>query len=137
MKNASGQEVFSHEEKASFLWEAYIDWLGSSEFSKILIGLNALLQLVGDQDDLIAPFSSEEIDNVIKDLKNDKSHGPNWFNTYFMKKCWPVIKQDFYDLCSSLYEHNIYLRSINNSYITVIPKVDNPATVNDLDQFLY
>jgi hypothetical protein len=48
-----------------------------------------------------------------------------------MKKCWPVIKQDFYDLCYSFDEHNICLQSINNSYITLIPKVDNPATVSD------
>jgi hypothetical protein len=131
MKNASGQEVFSHEEKASFLWEAYKDRFGSSEFSKIPIDLNALLQPVGDLDDLIAPFSPEEIDNVIKDHKNDKSPGPDWFNIDFMKKCWLVIQQDFYYLCSSFYEHNICLQSINNSYITLIPKVDNPATVSN------
>jgi hypothetical protein len=51
------------------LWEAYKGRLGSNEFSETHFDLNALLQLVGDLDDLIAPFSPEEIDNVIKDLK--------------------------------------------------------------------
>jgi hypothetical protein len=81
--------------------------------------------------DLIAPFSTEEIDNVIKDLKNDKSPNPDGLNTDLMKKCWPVIKQDFYYLCSFFYEYNICLQSINSSYITLIPKVDNSASVSD------
>jgi hypothetical protein len=87
LKNARGQEVFSHEEKASLLWVAYKGRLGTNEFSKIHFDLNALLQPVGNLDDLIASFNSEEINNVIKDLKNGKSPGPDGFNTNFMKKC--------------------------------------------------
>jgi hypothetical protein len=113
------------------LWETYKDRLGTTEFSEIHFDMNALLQPVGNVDDLIAPFSSEEIDNVIRDLKMANPLAPDGFNTDFMKKCWPVIKQDFCNVCSSFYEHNICLQSINNSYITLIPKVDNLATVSD------
>jgi hypothetical protein len=84
LKTTSGQEVFSYEKKASFLWEAYKDRLSTTEFSAIHFDLNTLLQPVRNLDDLIAPFSSVEIDNVITDLKNDKSPGPDGFNTYFM-----------------------------------------------------
>lgn len=40
----------------------------------------------------------------------------------FFKKCWPVIRKDFYDLCKLFFHHNICLRCINGTYITLIPK---------------
>jgi hypothetical protein len=48
-----------------------------------------------------------------------------------MKKCWEVIKQNFYDLCLTFYNQNLCLRSINGSYITLVPKVDNLVKVSD------
>jgi hypothetical protein len=68
---------------------------------------------------------------VVKNLKTNKSPGPNGFNTDFMKKCWNVIKSDFYDPCAGFFNHEIYLKSINGSYVTLIPKIDNPVRVGD------
>ena len=73
------------------------------------------------------PFTQSEIDNVIKALPNDKSPGLNGFNNEFLKKCWPVFKQDFYDLCNDFFENSVCLRSINSSYITRIPKISDPS----------
>jgi hypothetical protein len=36
---------------------------------------------------LVIPFSNEEIDGVVKNMKIDKSPWPDGFNTDFMKKC--------------------------------------------------
>ena len=47
------------------------------------------------------------------------------------KKCWPIIKHDFYNLCQEFYDGNVCLQSINGSYITLIPKIDGPSKVND------
>jgi hypothetical protein len=80
---------------------------------------------------LVIPFTNDETDVVVKNLKSDKSLGHDGFNTDFMKKCWDVIKLDFYDLCSGFYRHNIFLQSINGSFITLIPKVDNLGRVGD------
>jgi hypothetical protein len=77
------------------------------------------------------PITTKEIDYVIREMAFGKSLGPDGFNTYFMKKCWGVIAQDFYHLCLEFYNHNICRRSINGSYITVVPKIDNPSKVND------
>lgn len=60
-----------------------------------------------------------------------KSPGPDGFNSDFIKKCWPTIYEDFYDLCNAFYDHKICLQSINRSFITLIPKEDNPFSVND------
>jgi hypothetical protein len=49
--------------------------------------------------DFALPFFKEEIDEVIRGLPLGKSLGPHGFNSDFVKKCWPVISEDFYDLC--------------------------------------
>ena len=48
-----------------------------------------------------------------------------------MKKCWLIIKEDFYNLCNDFYEGNLELESINTSFITLVPKISNPESVND------
>jgi hypothetical protein len=63
-------------------------------------------------------------------LRN-KSPGPDGFNTNFIKKCWHVIAPDFYDLCDKFYHGEVCLRSINGSFIVLIPKMENPQKVGD------
>jgi hypothetical protein len=131
LRNGSGEEKFSHEDNAHILWEAYKDRLGTSEFSHIYFDLSQLLSIVPDLEQLQNPFSKEEIDNIIVNLPSGKSLGPDGFNTDFMKKCWRTIARDFYELCKGFYDQDIYLQSINGSYIVLIAKTDNPALVND------
>jgi Holliday junction resolvase RusA-like endonuclease len=52
------------------------------------------LQQVIQQHDLQqieAPFTKEDIDNVVKNPL-DKVLGPDGFNGIFIKKCWHIIK---------------------------------------------
>jgi hypothetical protein len=67
------------------LWESFKERLGHSEFSNMHFDLEALL-LPLDLETLIVHFSNDEIDEVVRNLKTDKSPGPDGFNTYFMKK---------------------------------------------------
>jgi hypothetical protein len=52
--------------------------------------LEALLLPLDDLEALILAFSNDEIDEVVRNLKIDKSLGLDGFNTDFMKKCWEV-----------------------------------------------
>lgn len=67
---------------------------------------------------------------VIKALPNDKSPGPNGFNNEFLKKSWPIIRYDFYNLRNAFHGNSVCLRSINSSHITLIPKVDGARLVS-------
>jgi hypothetical protein len=109
LKDNNGVEKFQHEDKASLLWEAFRERLGHSKFSAMHFDLTSLLPPIYDLYDLMIPFTNEEIDTVVRNLKTNKSPGPDGFNTDFMKKCWDFIKSDFYDLCSGFFHHNIYL----------------------------
>jgi hypothetical protein len=93
--------------------------------------LSTLLTPENNLGDLERPFSKEEIDKIITNLLNNKSPGPDGFNGEFMKKCWSLIAVDFYKLCEDFFEGNVCLRSINTSYITLVPKIDSPTSVGD------
>ena len=84
-----------------------------------------------DLEDLDVDFSQQEIEMVIKSLPNNHAPGPDRFNGLFIKKCWHIVKDDFIQLFRDFNCHNIDLRSINSSIIALIPKKDNPETVND------
>jgi hypothetical protein len=131
LQDSNGVPRVQHDDKALLLWDSYTERLGQSDFSNMHFHLEGILLPLADLEDLILPFSTEEIDGVVRNLKSDKSSGPDGFNIDFMKKCWEVIKPDFYDLCSSFYDHDVCLQSINGSYVTLVPKIDNPAKVGD------
>jgi len=71
---------------------------------------------------------------VVKKLPNDKSPGLDGFNNKFLKKCWPTIKDDFYGLCNSFHSNSLCFRSINSSYITLIPKLEGARFVSEYRQ---
>jgi hypothetical protein len=73
----------------------------------------------------------EEIDAIVQSLPADKSPGPDGFNGDFLKRCWPIIAIDFYELCQGFYDDNICMQSINGSHIVLVPKKDNPTSVGD------
>jgi len=97
----------------------------------MLLDLSSLLQNSEDLSCLDDPFTNEEIDLVVQHLPSDKSPGPDGFNTDFIKKCWPIIKEDIYNLCHAFYNGDICLQSINGSYIILIPKSDNAVRASD------
>lgn len=86
LKAPDGQEVTNHHGKASLLWEAYKDRLGTTEKPTMHFQLQELLQQHDDLKFLEEPFSHEEIDEVIKHLPSDKSPGQDGFNGDFLKK---------------------------------------------------
>lgn len=125
----SRQEVT--EEKEALLWDEFRQRLGVSEFNGFIVNPNELIERSLALNHLEDQFSNEEIDSIIKSLPNKKSPGTDGFNSEFMKGSWAVIRQDFYNLCSSFYNNSCYLQSINSSYITLIPKIKNARYVND------
>ena len=75
--------------------------------------------------------SRDEINLLIKRIPSDKAPGPDGFNGLFVKRCWQIIKEDFYKLCEAFFNLEVNLESINNSFITLVAKINNPESVND------
>jgi len=79
----------------------------------------------------LLPFSNEEIDAIVLDLPNDKAPRPDGFNGHLVNKTGHIIKQEFYTLCTGLFHHEADIKSLNYSYITLVPKKENPKCIND------
>jgi hypothetical protein len=131
LTDSTGTSVSDHSAKANLLLQAYKDRLGQRVTPSSFMPMAHLVQTNIDLSFLEAPFSPEEIDTVIKDFPNNKSPGPDGFNDEFLKKYWPIIKKDFYDLCNQFHAGNLCLQSINSCFITLVPKKENSETVHD------
>ncbi|XP_073359822.1 uncharacterized protein [Aegilops tauschii subsp. strangulata] len=79
----------------------------------------------------MAPFTKDEIDGVVKEMPVDRAPGPDDFSGLLLKACWPIIKEDFYTLCTQFHAGELNLQSISDGLITLIPKNGSPTTVND------
>ena len=131
LQNENGVMIYDHEGKAALLWTAYRNRMGVTLSPEMRFDLERLIQVNFDFSSLILPISNEEIDRIVKLMPSDKAPGPDGFSGCFLKKCWPIIKETFYDLCNDFYNGNLILESISSSFITLVPKINNPETVND------
>lgn len=93
--------------------------------------LGSLLHKVYGLEILTRPFEEKEMDEEIKNMPVDRAPGPDGFNGLFLKKCWSIIKEDFYKLAANFHSETIQLKNINGSYITLVPKKQVPLQVND------
>ena len=80
---------------------------------------------------LMAPFDREEVRKALFSIGDLKTPGPDGFNTDFLKKCWPLICQDFYKLFDAFFHEHVCLRSINGSHTTLVPKMDGALSPTD------
>jgi hypothetical protein len=131
LQDGAGNTFQGHEEKAKLLWDPHKQRLGSTEFSHMYFDRHSLLTPAENLEILEEPFTKEEIDSIIQQLPTYKSPGPNGFNGDFLKKCWPTLAADFYDLCQGFFDGNICMQSINTSHIVLVPKKDNPTKIDD------
>jgi hypothetical protein len=76
------------------MWDFYTSLIGTREGKNCTIDLDVLGMQQHELSGLDAPFSEEEVWNIIKDLPNDKAPGLDGFIGRFYKSCWPVIKAD-------------------------------------------
>lgn len=96
LENDLGVLVTDHQQKELLIQQSFKERLGVNGFTCVLFNLDNLLHNDFDVSALIAPFSQQEIDSMVKALPSDKAPGPDGFNTNFVKKCWPLISHDFY-----------------------------------------
>ncbi|GLT52165.1 hypothetical protein SLA2020_255190 [Shorea laevis] len=96
--------------------------LGDLQFKKIS---------EADNKFLISKFSTEEIDEAVWGCNGTKSPGPDGFNFNFIKKVWPVIKEDVYAFLVEFHENGKLVKGSNASFLVLIPKKDNPQSLGD------
>ncbi|KAL2927768.1 LINE-1 reverse transcriptase-like protein [Bienertia sinuspersici] len=80
---------------------------------------------------LMRPFSMADVKNALFSIDGGKSPGPDGFNSSFFKLSWPILGNEISAAVLEFFQTGRLLREINNTNITLIPKVNNPMSVTD------
>ncbi|KAI3771839.1 hypothetical protein L6452_03008 [Arctium lappa] len=76
-------------------------------------------------------FTEVEIWEAIKACGSNKSPGPDGITIAFIKKFWLLIKEDLVKALDNFWEKAEISRGCNASFLTLIPKKQNPIGLNE------
>ncbi|GJS49475.1 RNA-directed DNA polymerase, eukaryota [Tanacetum coccineum] len=89
-------------------------------------------QLSSDQAfELEKQVSTDEIRTTVWACGENKSPGPDGFTFEFFRKFWDTIGPDLCLVVEWLFDHGLFSKGCNSSFIALIPKVQDPKFVND------
>jgi hypothetical protein len=131
LKDVNGHLVYDHEGKAALLLQEYRNRMGISLQPNMLFDSSSLVTLRVNLDSLVAPILQQEIDLIVKMIPTDKALGHDGFNGLFLKKVLGYHKNNFYQLCQDFFDGNINLECLIESFITLVPKINNLEIVID------
>ena len=131
----NGVKLFENDDIQNEVLEFYKKLLGRAASS--LAGMDIPIIRNGRQvspaaaRDLIAPVTTEEIDNALKSIDDNKAPGIDGYNSFFFKKVWVNIKSQVYQAIWNFFDSGVFPASINYTLITLVPKVANPSSVKE------
>lgn len=80
--------------------------------------------------DVCRPISIEEMKWVIQQLGSLKAPGPNGFPGVFYDKFWDIVNNHITSTTSVFLRHGTDLKHINQTFISLIPKLPNPESTS-------
>lgn len=80
---------------------------------------------------LARPYTLGEVDVAIKEMAPLKAPGPDGMPPFFYQTYWSDVGLDYHQAVLSSINSSAILKSINLTFITLIPKVNNPEKVSD------
>ena len=85
-----------------------------------------------ENEELTKPFTLEELDAVVKEMRNGTAPGPDGLSIEFYKEFWPLLRNDIKEMLDELHEGSLGLWRLNYGVIILIPKLKLP---NNIKQF--
>ena len=76
-------------------------------------------------------FFKEEVIQVLMEMEGDKAPGLDGFTMAFFQKCWSVVEVDVMAVFVHFHRYSMFERSLNASFLTLIPKKNNAIDVKD------
>lgn len=73
----------------------------------------------------------QEIDQALDSMASDKAPGPDGLNVRSLKFLWPFLKQKIQSFIKDFQLNSSLPAGINSSFITLIPKIQNPEQIKD------
>ncbi|XP_028102778.1 uncharacterized protein LOC114302018 [Camellia sinensis] len=92
----------------------------------VLGGLFNSVQSSSVFHDLEAVFSEDKVRAAVKECNGDKAPGLDGFNLLFFQKLWGSVHHEAMNFLRDFHATNRLPYGINSSFITLVPKTDNP-----------
>jgi hypothetical protein len=77
------------------------------------------------------PFDEDEVGKVVQGFNGDKAPGLDGFSLAFFQNCWSVGQKDILAVCQEFYEHCQFERSLNATFVSLIPKKHGADEIKD------
>ncbi|GJU10293.1 RNA-directed DNA polymerase, eukaryota [Tanacetum coccineum] len=100
--------------------------------SRILLNMDFPNKLNLDQQiDLESDVTRDEIKRAVWDCGIDKSPGPDGFTFGFYRRYWSFLEKDVVQAVNYFFQHGVFPKGGNSSFIALIPKTQNANMVKD------
>lgn len=118
-------------DKARIFREFYMDLMGKQEQVQTVANWSELYPIRKDLDDLSNDITEEEIKMVITSWPNNKAPGPDGLTGEFYKAFMHALLPDLKKVIHTVTTQPVSLAPLNSSYITLLPKTENPTKPQD------
>ena len=101
----------------------------SEEWRSFVEGLE--FDCIGDMERvwLERKLERKEIFQVVRDLEGDKALDPDGFTMAFYHHCWRVGEKDVLVVFEELFQHCMFEKSLNATFIALIPKKNDASNI--------
>lgn len=129
----NGKMVFKPSEIRQAILQDFKDFfcsdLGHTPFD--LTALDWYSITFEESSELSRQFSKQEIWIALQESESRKAPGPDGFNAGWLKKVWPQISDKILQFFQEFYDRASLPQGANSSFITLIPKKNDPVCVSD------
>ncbi|KAL8128791.1 LOW QUALITY PROTEIN: hypothetical protein V2J09_017946 [Rumex salicifolius] len=130
----NGLECRAFKGKAKVVFDYFYSLFMSKARGDFALASHGIMPLLSkdDNDDLLAPFDPDKIKSALLSMHPIKSPGRDSMSALFYKKFWHIFGVDITNLVISVLNEAELLTNLNNTFISLIPKVNKPCMMNDL-----
>ena len=128
----NGVRLLGEQEVRERVVNAYQQLLSESSDWKADIGRLQLNQISLQEARMLElPFSEAEVQAALMDLNGDKAPSPDGFTLAFCQNCWDFAKEEILDMFKEFYEQNVFLKSLNETFLVLLPKKGGAEDLGD------
>lgn len=85
-----------------------------------------------DNQELLHPFTAEEVKSALYSMHPTKAPGPDGMPALFYQRSWHIVGKDVTECVQDTLNGNPFPTGLNHTFISLIPKVNNPTRMKDL-----
>lgn len=128
-----GVNVTDPEEIRKIIYDYYKELFGSEDRKGVVL-MDNVWESEGrvtenENIELTKPFTIEEAEQVVKEMKENTAPGPDGLSVSFYKNFWGIIKGEIGKMIEDFNSNKLDLARLNYGVITLIPKVQEANNI--------